>query len=59
MLFITRTFIVFIVFLLLLPLSSAETANYCSDPEINQEWEHLIHKNSHHPEWREMYKLRK
>ena len=37
----------------------SEAVNYCTDPEINQEWERLIKKNGYHPEWRTIYKLRK
>ena len=60
MLLLTRKLIVFIsLSLALTHIAYSESINYCTDPEINQEWERLIKKNGHQPEWRTIYKLRK
>ena len=56
---IRKSIIVIFLSLLLTQTTYSETVNYCIDPEINQEWERLIKKNGHHPEWRTIYKLRK
>ena len=60
MLLLTRKLIVFISLSLILTQPTySETVNYCTNPDINQEWGRLIKKNGHHPEWRAIYKLRK
>ena len=55
---LTRMLLIFLP-LTFSPLTYSEPVNYCTDPKVNQEWEHLAHKNKHHPEWRSMYNLRK
>ncbi len=37
----------------------ADTLNYCHDNNVNKQWQQLMKTNGHHPEWQEMYRLRK
>ena len=60
MIFITRKLLVItLLSLTLTHLAYSETVNYCTDPEVNQEWERLIKEHRRDPEWHTMYKLRK